>query len=202
MHTKKASTNLSCEFPTQCHANKEEARSALNKYLDCLGLPPWEERKNIGDRCLNNIFSQEGFPDIFNHPGRGSGRKFCALVVAFDLFTRQVGNRRTRVTTLVKASLYCMAKGDVNRFLPALVGAYASKDLLDVFSIFREVNPRLLLFDLMDKRGWMLKGKKNNELGCFVTTYGRCVNEAKAWEFQNPGFVRQFGKRSGSAWGP
>ncbi len=168
--------------PTQSHAIKEDASAALNKYLDCLGLPPGQERKNIGDRCLNNIFSQEGVSDIFNHPGCGSGRKFCALVVAFGLLTRQVGNRLTPIPALVKASIYCMATGDQKRWMLALVSFY----------VLREMDDQLLV---TDKRLWVLKGGRNHQFRCFLTLYRRLTDEATAWDLQNPGSVRRFGKK-------
>ncbi|KAM0795492.1 hypothetical protein BDR22DRAFT_593200 [Usnea florida] len=101
--------------------SKLNKNPTLNQRIDCLYPTPSEKGETVIEICSNLIRSQEEFLAIGNLPQHEW--KFRALIIAFGLLTRQVGDpATTRHRTFASAEQYFMAvRGQGSRFLSPLL---------------------------------------------------------------------------------
>ena len=85
--------------------SKLNKKSILDQRLDCLYPTQSEKGETVIEACSNLIRLQKGFSAIGSLAQHEW--KFCALIIAFGLLTRQVGDRiKTRSRTFASASKY------------------------------------------------------------------------------------------------
>ena len=148
--------------------SKLNKKPILNQRLDCLYPNRSEKGETVIEICSNLIRLQEGFSAIGSLAQHEW--KFCALIIAFGILTRQVGDRiMIRSRTFASASKYFMVVfGLRSRFLWRSWRTTIVDDEEDLLIRFRDGNKfefslgRIIQWDLLIREPASFADTKNS----------------------------------------